>query len=117
MIQHNYEAQRRDTFATFKQAAKGVRLPKAAVVDYIFFVEENDANWGACEKALKAAGFRTKRDSDGITLIASYGPIPVTPEAIWEQERNATSIALAHDFYPDGWELDEETGPKRGDQG
>jgi Regulator of ribonuclease activity B len=107
MIQHNYEAQRRDTFATFKQAGRSVRLPKESVIDYIFFVEENDANWNACEKAFRAAGFKTRRDSDGITLVASFGPIPVTPEAIWAQEREATSIALAHDFYPDGWELAE----------
>lgn len=107
MIQHNYEAQRRDTFATFKQAGRSVRLPKESVIDYIFFVEENDANWGACEKAFRAAGFKTRRDKDGITLIASFGPIPVTPEAIWAEERAATSIALAHDFYPDGWELAE----------
>ena len=112
VISHNYEAQRRETFSTFKQAGKSVRLPKEAVVDYLFFVEENDADWKGFEKALAQAGFKTKRDPDGITLMASFGPIPITPEAIWEVERNATSIALKYDFYPDGWELDEATGPK-----
>ena len=103
-IEHNYEAQRRDTYATFKDS-KGVKLPKEAVVDFIFFIEELDADWKALEKALQVAGFRTRRLADKETLIASYGPMPVTPEAIWVQEREATSIALKHDFYPDGWEL------------
>lgn len=105
-MSHNYESQRKDTYATFAQS-KGVKLPKEAVVDFIFFLEELDANWGALEKALKAEGFRTRRLEDGVTLIASYGPMPVTPEAIWLQERAATTIALKHDFYPDGWELAE----------
>jgi len=105
-MSHNYESQRKDTYATFKES-QGVKLPKEAVVDFIFFIEELDANWGALERALKAEGFRTRRLEDGETLIASYGPMPVTPEAIWLQERTATTIALKHDFYPDGWELAE----------
>jgi hypothetical protein len=103
---HDYAAQRRETFQTFKQA-KGVSLPKVAVVDYSFFIEELDASWPALERALRLAGFRTRRLKDGETLVASFGPIPVTPEAIWEQEKIATEIALKHDFYPDGWELAE----------
>ncbi|MBD1204496.1 MAG: hypothetical protein H9533_10200 [Rhodobacteraceae bacterium] len=103
-MSHNFEAQRRETFATFK-GVKG--LPAQSVVDFIFFIEETDANWGAFEKALKARGFKTRRVGDGETVIASFGPIPVTPEAIWDKERLATEIALAHDFYPDGWELAE----------
>lgn len=101
-MSHNYEAQRRETFATFK-GAKG--LPATAVVEFIFFVEETDADWKAFEAALKRKGFRTRRAGDEETVIAATGPLPVTPEAIWERERQATEIALAHDFYPDGWEL------------
>ncbi len=103
---HDYAAQRRETFQTFRQS-KGVSLPKTAVVDYAFFIEELDASWPALERALRLAGFRTRRLKDGDTLIASIGPIPITPEAIWEYERIATEIALKHDFYPDGWELAE----------
>ena len=106
MMDHNFETQRRETYDTFKQS-KGVKLPKEAVIDFLFFIEELDANWAALEKALQKEGFRTRRDKDGDTLIASYGPMPVTPEAIWVQERIATSIALKFDFYPDGWELGE----------
>jgi hypothetical protein len=105
-MSHNYETQRKDTYATFAQS-KGVKLPKEAVVDFLFFIEELDANWAALEKALRAEGFRTRRLEDGETLVASFGPMPVTPEAIWLQERAATTIALKHDFYPDGWELAE----------
>jgi hypothetical protein len=102
---HNYETQRRETYATFRAAGKAVKLPKAAVVDFMFFIEELDASWASLEKALQAVGFRTRRHRDGMTIIASIGPIPVTPEDIWQHERTATTIALKHDFYPDGWEL------------
>lgn len=103
---HNYEAQRRETYDTFRQS-KGVKLPKTAVVEYLFFIEELDASWPALERALRLEGFRPRRDKDGVTLIAAFGPIEVTAEAIWNHERIATSIALQHDFYPDGWELAE----------
>ncbi len=103
-MSHNFEAQRRETFATFKGAPK---LPPESVVEFIFFVEETDADWGAFEKALKSRGFKTRRVGDGETVIASFGPIPVTPEAVWDKERLATEIAIAHVFYPDGWELAE----------
>jgi hypothetical protein len=104
-MDHNFEAQRRETFDTFRQS-KGISLPKTAVVEYAFFIEEIDASWPALERALRLEGFKTRRlDKD--TLVASIGPIPVTAEEIWKYERISTSIALKHDFYPDGWELAE----------
>lgn len=103
---HNYATQRRDTFDTFRQS-KGVKLPQTAVIEYSFFVEENDANWAAFERALQAKGFRTKRLGDKETVIASIGPVPVTADEVWHWEEKATAIALAFDFYPDGWELAE----------
>jgi hypothetical protein len=105
-MDHNFEAQRRETFDTFRQS-KGISLPKTAVVEYAFFIEELDASWPALERALRMEGFRTRRLQDGETLVASIGPIAVTAEEIWKYERIATSIALKHDFYPDGWELAE----------
>ena len=104
-MSHNYEAQRRETYATFKEAGRGVKLPATAVVDFMFFIEELDANWASLEKALRAEGFKPRRAGDGETMIAAIGPIPITPEEIWQHERTATTIALKHDFYPDGWEL------------
>lgn len=111
-MSHNYEAQRRETFATFK-GAKG--LPQQAVIDFLFFVEETDADWGAFEAALRGRGFRTRRLEDRETVVASFGPMPLTPEAVWDKERLSTEIALAYDFYPDGWELAEKdpAGDKR----
>ena len=100
---HNYDAQRRETFETFKSVPKGQKLPEVAVVDFLFFVEEDDANWKAFEKALRGKGFEAKKDGD--TMVASYGPMPVTPDAIWEREKLATELAIAYDFYPDGWDL------------
>lgn len=107
---HNYEAQRRETFATFK-GARG--LPELSAVDFLFFVEEVDADWDAFERALRARGFHTRRLGDRETVVATSAPIPVTPEAVWERERTSTEIALAHDFYPDGWELADPAPPKR----
>ncbi len=104
-MRHNYAAQRKDTFDTFRQS-KGVKLPQRAVVDFAFFVEENDADWAGFERVLKAKGFRVKRLKDGETVIASVGPIAVTAEEIWFWEEKATEVALAFEFYPDGWELD-----------
>ena len=108
-MDHNYDAQRRETFETFEQAAKDrIKLPALSVVEFIFIIEELDAKWGPFEKALRAKGFRTRREPDGETMIVIRGPMPITPDAIWEQERLATEIALAHDFYPDGWDLGEK---------
>jgi Regulator of ribonuclease activity B len=104
-MDHNFETQRRETFETFKQS-KGISLPKTAVVEYAFFIEELDASWPALERALRMEGFQTRR-ADKDTLVASIGPIAVTAEEIWKYERISTSIALKHDFYPDGWELAE----------
>jgi hypothetical protein len=104
-MDHNFEAQRRETYDTFRQS-KGISLPKTAVVEYAFFIEEIDASWPALERALRLEGFQTRR-ADKDTLVASIGPIAVTAEEIWKYERISTSIALKHDFYPDGWELAE----------
>lgn len=104
-MDHNFEAQRRETFDTFRQS-KGTSLPKTAVVEFAFFIEELDASWPALERAMRMEGFQTRR-ADKDTLIAWIGPIAVTAEEIWKYERISTSIALKHDFYPDGWELAE----------
>lgn len=101
---HDYAQQRRETFDTFRQS-KGVKLPARATVEYAFFVEENDADWAGFERALQAKGFRTRRLKDGETVIASAGPLAVTADEIWRCEEMATAIALAFEFYPDGWEL------------
>lgn len=104
-MSHDFAFQRRETFDTFRQS-KGVALPARAVVDYAFFVEEEEADWAGFERALKAKGFRTARPDEDETLIASVGPIAITAEEIWKWEEIATRIALEFDFFPDGWELD-----------
>ena len=81
-------------------------VPERAVVDFAFFVEENDADWAGFERTLRAKGFKVRRLGDGETVLASIGPIAVTADEIWRWEEQATEIALKFDFYPDGWELD-----------
>ena len=102
---HDWKEQRAETFDTFKQAGRGVKLPKEAVVVYLFLPDENDANYAPVEKALQARGFKTKRD--GEVLEARFGPIKIDAESVWFWEHAATEIALPFDFEPDGWELDE----------
>lgn len=107
-MSHNYMAQRAETFETFASMGKGVGLPKQAVVDFQFFPEEVDADWDGLEAALRKKGFKTTRFEDEGTLDASFGPIDITPDSIWEQERIATEVALKFDFNPDGWVLAED---------
>ena len=109
-MRHNFDAQRRETFNTFRDMPKGMKkLPERAEVDFLFYPEEHDANYGAVMKALTAKGYRCNRDDD--LVVAKVGPIPVTPDAIWTHERVATEVALAYDFYPDGWDLGLEDQP------
>lgn len=103
---HDYDAQRRETFETFQDLPKGEVLPERAEIDFLFFPEDEDADYAGLEKALKAKGFRVSRDDE--LLVATKGPMPVKPEAIWVEERLATEIALKFDFYPDGWDLGVE---------
>ncbi|MDZ4094106.1 MAG: hypothetical protein U1D35_04250 [Paracoccaceae bacterium] len=104
-MSHDYEAQRAETFESFAALGNRAALPNHAVVDFQFYPDDKDANWAACENALRAKGFRTKRFEDEDTLEASFGPIEVMPESIWHYERQATEIAIAYGFDPDGWVL------------
>ena len=102
----DYAGQRRETFETFRDMPKGTALPALAEVDFLFFAEEEDADWAGLERALSGLGFRCSRD--GELLVARSGPMPVTAEAIWEKERGSTELALGFEFYPDGWDLGAE---------
>ena len=105
IMSHDFEAQRAETFETFVEMKGQVKLPKQAVVYYQFYAEDLHPDWASVEKALKAKGFKTERDEDEGILVASIGPIEVTPETIWHHERIATEAVLPSDFFPDGWEM------------
>lgn len=102
---HDYRSQREDTFETFRQAGRGVKLPKEAVVVYEFVAEMVDTPWPKVHAALRAKGFKTHQDGD--VLEVRVGPIAVDAETIWTWEELATQIVLPFEFYPDGWELDD----------
>ena len=102
---HDYRTQRADTFETFRQAGKGVKLPATAVVVFLFVAEDTDTDWKGVEKALRAKGFGVRHD--GTVMEVRSGPIPVTAESVWDWERRATEIALPFNSWPDGWELDD----------
>lgn len=102
---HDYDAQRAETFETFDELRKEPDLPKRAVVHFLFFAEVTDPDWAGIETALAAKGFTVERDEDEAMIDAAIGPIDVTPDSIWEKERLSTEIALRFDFYPDGWDM------------
>lgn len=116
-MSHDYEAQRAETFDTFTEMQGQIKWPETAVIFYQFYAEDLEPDWKKVEKALQAKGFKTERDEDEGLLVASIGPIAVTPESIWSQEKIATEAALQADFYPDGWELvtDDEDGENEAD--
>ena len=101
-MRHNFDAQRRETFDTFRDLPKGEKLPERAAIDFLFLPEEEEPRYTALAKALRAKGFDVSRDED---LMVATMQLPVTPDAIWEAEKMATEIALGFDFYPDGWDL------------
>lgn len=106
-MKHDFQGQQNETKATFKEIGKMADLPKRAVVNYLFLADDTDGPFAACEAALAKAGFSTLIDNDEATVEARIGPIAITADAIWAEEKRATEIALAFGFEPDGWELVE----------
>ena len=104
-MSHDYDEQRAETYETFAAMEEGVVLPERAVLYYQFYAEEIDCDWAGVEAALTALGFTCERDEEEGLLVAAFGPIDVTPEAIWAEERRATEVALGFEFVRDGWEL------------
>ena len=103
---HDWQTQKAETFATFKQGSRGVKLPKEAVVVFFFLAEEVKPNWAAAEKALRARGFVTRHDAD--QSEARTPPAnPSTAEAIWDWEKAGTEEVIEFDFWPDGWEIED----------
>lgn len=106
-MKHDFDGQKRETFETFDELkASGETLPETSVLEVYLLAEGAEANWPGAEKALRAKGFVTERDIEGETLIvATSAAIRITPETIWEIERQVTEIGLKFDFTPDGWEF------------
>jgi hypothetical protein len=103
---HDWQTQKSETFSTFREGARGVKLPAEAVVVFFFLAEEIKPNWAAAEEALRSRGFKTRHDADQIEA-RTPGPIPVSAEAIWEWEKAGTEEVLPFDFWPDGWEIED----------
>jgi hypothetical protein len=103
---HDWQTQKSETFSTFRDGTRGVKVPAEAVVVFFFLAEEISPNWAEAEKALRARGFKTRHDADQIEA-RTPGPIPVTAEAIWDWEKAGTEELLPFDFWPDGWEIED----------
>jgi hypothetical protein len=102
---HDFDLQRRETFETFAELARGPEpLPATSEVEFYFLADTEDREaWAAAERALRALGLRTERDGD--TLIARTPAMAIAPEPLWSAERRATEAVLPHGFEPDGWEF------------
>jgi hypothetical protein len=101
---HDYETQRRETFETFDELARGGEaLPARSEVEFYFLADDAQAAWASAEAALHAQGLRCERDDD--TLIARTAPLAIDAGTIWAVERRATEAVLPHGFEPDGWEF------------
>ena len=48
-MSHDWQTQKAEPFATFKQGARGVKVPKEAVVVFFFLAEEVKPQWAAAE--------------------------------------------------------------------
>lgn len=106
-MKHDFEGQRQETLDTFDELRRqGADLPETSVLEIYLLAEGREANWSAAEKSLRAKGFLTERDVEDDTLIvATKSPIRISPETIWDVERDVTEIGLKFDFVPDGWEF------------
>ncbi|QYK40541.1 MAG: hypothetical protein KF887_14080 [Paracoccaceae bacterium] len=102
---HDWDGQRAETFETFAELGEMSDLPTRAVVHFLFIAENVEPDWAGFEAALRAKGFAPEWDEDEGMVDAAFGPMPVTAEAIWAKEREATEIALRFEFWPDGWDM------------
>lgn len=103
MIDHDFEAQRDETFGVWRDLSAKNNLPKNAILDLQFVPTSPAADWDLFEMQLTEAGYRCNRYSDGTTLEAFVGPIDLNADAIWKHELETTQLALKCGFRPDGW--------------
>ena len=85
-MSHDWQTQKAETFQTFKQGARGVKLPKEAVVVFYFLAEGIKPQWAAAEKAL--ALFKDIEASGGFLHQLKEGTIQrkIQESAAKEQE-------------------------------
>lgn len=104
-MSHDFDAQREETVWVWNDLSTRVTMPESATLQLQFVPTRTDADWGAFETGLSAAGYKSERyqDEDGETLEASIGPIPLDVDTVWRHERATTTIAIECGFGPDGW--------------
>lgn len=105
---HDYEEQKSDTLDSLAEMRQEPDFPAQAMVDFLFYPEETDADWDGLAAALQAQGFKTTHYKDDELLEATIGPIETTDDSIWHWEKLSTDIALGFKFAPDGWGMLEE---------
>lgn len=101
---HDYEGQRADTLAVFRDIAARNQIPDSIRLE-LQFVPEEDADWTGARNALMRSGFDVDRYGDigNETLEAAIVLEAPSGEAIWTVEERATRLCLACGFRPDGW--------------
>lgn len=109
MPNHDFAAQRQETYAAFAELQAEDDLPEEAELEFAFTAGLS-ANWDVFEAALLDEGHQVERyltdDQDpdfAPYILASLPDHPISALAIWMSEEHITRIALAHGFTPDGW--------------
>ena len=107
---HDFDAQRKDTFATFAELSSDHGLPDEADIDYFLVPGSDNADWRPLADALSNAGYACEwieaaAPDEAAYLVATLAETAVTAMSIWIGEEVATKEGLAHGFTPDGWGL------------
>lgn len=107
---HDFEAQKAETFAVYKELQEEHDLPQIADVDYFFLPASDEADWRPLADALSRQDFDCQyfeeEDGDPAYLLATLPDQAVSAQGIWIGEEIATRTALEHGFTPDGWGLE-----------
>ena len=69
-MSHDWQTQKAETFQTFKQGVRGVKVPKEAVVVFYFLAEELKPQWAPAEH-----GDRRTRLLSSPQLVAAHAHV------------------------------------------
>ncbi len=101
---HDWEKQRRETDWVWNDLkTKGVDFSRPYSLELQFVPGLRGCNPDDFVEALQEVGLEVRAYSDQRTIEAKAPAMVLTPESIWNLERETTEIALQHGYEPDGW--------------
>lgn len=104
VMDHDFEQQKQETFWVWDDIRKSnPDLPSEIDLDIQFIPSSSKSNGAVLKTALEEIGFEVVFYQDDPTVEAKMLCVEASAEAIWEQEQQASQIALSYGFKPDGW--------------